>query len=304
MRVWDGPVALEGGPGHRLEPGPAVVRARPGGPARAGWLGGRPRRRAPSPARGQRRDLGVLCHVRRRPHGHHRGAHDRARAAPAHGAARQRHLPDGLRRGVELHVVVLAPPPLRPGPAATLRPPLGPGVGGLSGIQRAVRGGGRRRRRGRGHGPHPGLPPQPPPRGARREAPRPPHRPLHPHPLRQPRHPARPARGGGPRGPRGHGACHRVRLPHGALGGELPELLCGHGRRRGPHLRVAAHPGLRVPRRTGRLGGVPGRGRATRGAPRRTAHGVARRPDRARQEPAARLLGVRRDVADATRSTG
>ena len=140
-------------------------------------------------------------------------------------------------------LVVLAPPPLRPGPAATLRPPLGPGLGGLPRVQRALRrGGGRGRRRGR-HRARAGLPPEPPPRGAGREAARPPHRPLHPHALRQPRHAAGAALGRWParssRAWRRATACgfHTARWEAGFRG-----CCAGHGRRPGPHLRVAARP--------------------------------------------------------------
>ena len=69
----------------------------------------------------------------------------------AHGPTRQRHLSHGLRRGGQLDFVVLAPPPVRPGPATVLRPPLGPGLGGVPRVQRAVRG---RCGRGGGRGGH------------------------------------------------------------------------------------------------------------------------------------------------------
>ena len=84
------------------------------------------------------------------------------RDAPAgHRAARPRHLPDGLRRGVELDAVELPSPPVRPRPPAGARPPLRRGLRRLPLLQRPVRRRRRRRRRRRGDRARPGLPPVP-----------------------------------------------------------------------------------------------------------------------------------------------
>ena len=85
------------------------------------------------PARGQRCHVGGLCHVRGRPPGGRHGAHEPAGSRPGPRPARPRHLPDGLRRGVQLHAVVLPPPPLRPGPATPAAGTWVRGVGRLPG---------------------------------------------------------------------------------------------------------------------------------------------------------------------------
>ena len=156
----------------------------------------------------------------------------------------------------------LPPPPLRPGPAATLRPPLWSeawdAYRAFNALFAAVVGRGRRRR---GHGPRPGLPPVP---GARAAAPRsgPTCSTVHfTHtPFADPDMFAGPAQPVGRELLEGMAAAQRLRLPHGALGGGLPRLLRRHGRRR------RATPSCRRSPPTpthlggpGRLGGSAGR---------------------------------------------
>ena len=159
---------------------------------------------------------------------------------PGDGATRPRHLPDGLRRGVELDAVVLAPPSLRPGPAAPLRPPLWPGRGrptgsSTSSSRRVVDAAAADGATVLVQDYHLSLLPG----DAGPEAARPPHRPLHPHPLRQPRHAARPARRRGRRDPRGHGRRRRRAASTRRAGSRLPGLLRrrGRGRRATPSCR-------------------------------------------------------------------
>ena len=293
---------------------PTGARSRSSSTATAArWLaapGGGPGRH-PAPAAGRHRGhLGRLLHERGRPAGPVGRPHGRGRPAHRHARRRPRHLPHGLRRGLQRHAVVLPPPPLRPAPAAPLRPPLGRGLGRLPPPQRgsSPRPWPPRPTRG-GPGARAGLPPVP---CAGRCWPRarPDLRTVHfSHtPFADPsglRSLPRQAAGELLAGMAGFGACgfHTARWEAAFRAAFAdPELAEAAGGPPAPRTFVAPlgpDPGTLAAR--GLLaGGGRGRPPARRGG-RRPAPGAAGRPGGALQEPAARVLGLRGAARDPAR---
>ena len=195
----------------------------------------------------------------RRDAGRLRGAHARHPAG---------HLPAGVQRGGELHVVVRAPHALRHPEPAAFRDRVRAGVGVVPDLQPDVRRGAGAGRGPAGPagparpGPGAGLPPDPGTADAGRPAPGGADRALLAHPVGAPRLLPDAARRRGPPGPGGHPRRRPRRVPLPAVGGQLPGLLRGVPRRGrgGPGPAAGQLPGPR--HRDRRAPARRGRGRA------------------------------------------